>query len=210
MTVEVFAISNTVDSHRWRLEDKPPYDKPRQTKTNQATLSTIMPKQLKHFDAFTVSGLSIRTSNMDEANPKTAKIGQLWRDFFGRDLMNIIPNREPNTPIYGIYSGYESDHNGFFDVNASVRVSDVLDSENDERDDIIQQAASEFTTVTIEAGDYMAFTTTGEMPQRIIDGWGMVWAHFEGETTYKRRFTTDFEQYVDNDNVVIYIAVEKK
>ena len=169
-----------------------------------------MPKQIKHFDAFTVSGLSVRTQNRDESNPKTAKIGSLWRDFFGRDLMNSISNREPNTPIYGVYSGYESDQNGFFDVNAGVRVSDVLDSENDERDDIIQQAASEFTTVTIEAGDYMAFTTTGEMPQRIIDGWGMVWAHFEGETTYKRRFTTDFEQYVDNDNVVIYIAVEKK
>lgn len=166
-----------------------------------------MPKQLKHFDAFTVSGLSTRTTNIDESNPKTAKIGQLWRDFFGRDLMSIIPNREPNTPIYGVYSGYESDQNGFFDVNAGVRISDVLD---DETDDIIKQAASEFTTITIEAGEYMAFPTVGEMPQRIIDGWGMVWAHFEGETAYKRRFTTDFEQYVDNDNVVIYIAVEKK
>ena len=167
-----------------------------------------MPKQLKHFDAFTVSGLSARTQNRDESDPKTAKIGQLWRDFFGRDLMNSIPNREPNTPIYGVYSGYESDQHGLFDVNAGVRVSDVLD--NDEPLSETDTTINEFTNIDIEAGDYMAFPTTGDMPQRIIDGWGMVWAHFEGETTYKRRFTTDFEQYIDNDNVVIYIAVEKK
>jgi len=167
-----------------------------------------MPKQIKHFDAFTVSGLSVRTQNRDESNPKTAKIGSLWRDFFGRDLMNSISNREPNTPIYGVYSGYESDQNGFFDVNAGVRVSDLLD--NEEADVEASTTTNEFTNIDIEAGDYMALPTTGEMPQRIIDGWGMVWAHFEGETAYKRRFTTDFEQYIDNDNVVIYIAVEKK
>lgn len=169
-------------------------------------MTHTMTKQITHLDAFRVSGLSIHTQNRDEADPKTAKIGQLWRDFFGRDLIHSTPNREPNTPIYGVYSGYESDHNGFFDVNAGVRVSDVLDSSTEQTDD----DTHEFTTIDIEAGDYMAFPTTGEMPQRIIDGWREVWTYFAAnDSGYKRRFTTDFEQYVDEDNVVIYIAVEK-
>ncbi|TDR30731.1 GyrI-like domain-containing protein [Hydromonas duriensis] len=168
-----------------------------------------MSQQIVTFPAFTVKGLSVSSRNSDEMNPDTAKIGQLWRDFFGRDLISSIPNREPSTPIYGVYNNYESNQHGAFDLTAGVR---ILNTEAADAEDVALDAInSDLSVVTVEAGEYMAFETQGSMPQRIIDGWAQVWTYFEkGDSSYKRRFSSDFEQYVDESNVVIYVAVEKK
>lgn len=63
----------------------------------------------------TISGLKIRTKNADEMNPKTAKIGALWQTFF----TDAMPTLEP-TPLYGVYTNYESDARGEFDVLVGV------------------------------------------------------------------------------------------
>ena len=157
-----------------------------------------MTHQIKHFDTFKVTGLKTRTINTDEMNPDTAKIGQLWRDFFGRDLIGSLEARVPSTPIYGVYANYESDQHGQYDITAGVQVTANHELEDDRE------------TIDIVTGDYMIFETKGDMPQRIIDGWMAVWAYFDESTNYKRRFTTDFEQYIDEDTVQICIAVSKK
>lgn len=147
-------------------------------------------------DAFKVSGITVRTSNQDEQNPSTAQIGQLWKDFFGRDLINSVEHRILNTPIYGVYANYESDHHGMFDLTAGVKVS---------------EADPEFDTIEITGGQYMVFDTEGSMPDRIIRGWQEVWAYFDQkDLPCTRTYTGDFEQYVDDTDIKIFIAVQPK
>ncbi|MGL4767889.1 MAG: GyrI-like domain-containing protein [Formosimonas sp.] len=148
-----------------------------------------------HIDSFQVAGLPIRTTNAVEQSPN-GKIPQLWQDFFAQDLFGI-DERIAGTPAYGAYVNYESDDQGAYDVIAGVKVNAAPNTH--------------LQTVKIEAGDYMVFKTTGAMPQRIIDGWQAVWAYFaSSNATHERTYSTDFEQYVDEDDVAIYIAVKAR
>ena len=158
-----------------------------------------MTHQIKHFDTFKVTGLKTRTINTDEMNPDTAKIGQLWRDFFGRDLIGSLEARVPSTPIYGVYANYESDQHGQYDITAGVQVTANHELEDD------------LETIDIVTGDYMIFETKGDMPQRIIDGWMAVWAYFDDKNApFERLYTTDFEQMIDENDIKIFIAVKAK
>jgi len=66
-----------------------------------------------HVKSKTIIGLKVRTKNEDEMNPKIAKIGALWQDFFS----NIMPTPgETPAPLYSVYSNYESNVHGEFDV----------------------------------------------------------------------------------------------
>jgi predicted transcriptional regulator YdeE len=49
-----------------------------------------------HIDQFTVSGLTIRTSNSTETDPQKAKIGNLWQDF-----SQNLPAAEETATCYG-------------------------------------------------------------------------------------------------------------
>lgn len=150
---------------------------------------------LQTIESFQVSGLRIRTDNATEQTPK-GKIRALWSDFFAQDLFEI-PERIQGSPVYGVYTNYESDHTGEFDVIAEVKVTEA--------------PTTHLQTVTIEAGDYLVFETKGEMPQRIIDGWMAVWHYFaQADSPYQRRYTTDFEQTVDENDIEIFIAVKAK
>ncbi len=70
-------------------------------------------------DEFEVSGIVVRTTNENEMNPSTAKIANLWETFY----INASPKLPEKAKIYGIYTNYESDCTGAFDVIAS---SDML------------------------------------------------------------------------------------
>ncbi len=146
---------------------------------------------------FKVSGIGIRTANRDEI-PTTpySKIPDLWKAFFCDNIAASIDERIPDTPIYGAYTNYESDQHGYFDLVAGVKVAD--------------NAPEPMQTIEIEGGDYLMFPCGNEMPQAIIDGWQEIYAYFDGETPYQRRFSTDFEQYVGDNDVSIYIAVQFK
>jgi len=65
--------------------------------------------------------------------------------------------------------------------------------------------------VTIPAGRYLEFTSTGAMPAAVIDGWKQVWSYFAEPKAPKRSYTTDFEYYDPSDpsTVKIYIAVSR-
>lgn len=138
----------------------------------------------------TIKGLQIRTKNADEMNPETQKIAPLWGRFFAE----IMPTFEQSPPpLYGVYSDYESDASGEFDLLVG---SDVL------------KEAREIKSVTIEAGTYLVFPAKGELPQAIIETWGQVWAYFEAPSIdEKRAFKTDFELYTSETEAEIYIGV---
>ncbi|MBY0444290.1 MAG: GyrI-like domain-containing protein [Burkholderiales bacterium] len=145
--------------------------------------------------AFTVAGLTGRTKNSDEFNPTTARIARVWGQFFAGNLIEKIPSRLANSPVYGVYSAYEGDANGLYDLTAGVSVS---------------EGSTDFTTVNIQAGDYLVFEARGAMPAAVIQAWGNVWAYFEQNPQIKRSYQTDFESYIGPNEVHIYIGVAGK
>jgi predicted transcriptional regulator YdeE len=143
----------------------------------------------QHHDAFQVAGLVARTTNREEDDPATARIGALWRRFFSEQTYASTPNRTSDLHIFGVYSAYESDAHGAFDITVGVAVSDGAGS------------------VTIEAGDYLVFNGQGEMPQMVIATWQRIWQYFEAHPEIARRYRTDFEAYEGPDKVAIHIGV---
>jgi len=137
-----------------------------------------------------INGLQIRTKNADEMNPDTQKIAPLWGKFFA-EIMPTLGSNPP--PLYGVYSNYESDAFGEFDVLVGAELLEESD---------------EFKSVTVEAGNYLVFTAKGELPQAIIETWDQVWVYFEDPSIeVKRAFKTDFELYTSQTEAKIYIGV---
>src|SRR5262245_33317547 len=54
--------------------------------------------------AFTVAGLSVRTSNS-----RPDQIGKLWQEFYSRNIEAQVPNRKSKN-IYSVYIDYERDY----------------------------------------------------------------------------------------------------
>ncbi|WP_198088608.1 GyrI-like domain-containing protein [Variovorax sp. E3] len=143
----------------------------------------------QHHDAFRVAGITVRTTNRDESLPATARIGALWGRFFGEQTYASTPHRTADTRIFGVYSAYESDANGAFDLSAGVAVSEGEGS------------------IAIEAGDYLVFNGQGEMPHMVIATWQRIWQYFEAHPDVARSYRSDFEAYEGPDKVAIYIGV---
>lgn len=148
-------------------------------------------KLVKH-QAFNISGLMVRTRNTDEMTESTAKIGSLWQRFYQEYENNITAG----TNFYGVYTNYESDHNGFYDVIAGT------DQTNE------HHSASLFNHCTIAPGEYLVFSAQGEMPQTVIALWNEVWQYFERlPCDHQRAYTTDVEYYKNDTEIEIHISI---
>jgi predicted transcriptional regulator YdeE len=153
-----------------------------------------MSTEIKTVEAFSVMGFQARTTNAAEQNPQTGKIGGLWQQFFGSPLF------QPTAGVVGVYSQYESDAMGAFDVTAGAP-SDAI---------ALGTAPANTQTVRIQAGQYLVFRGKGAMPQAVIDAWGQIWQHFgQPRTDVARVYQTDFEQYIGADEVAIHIGVRQ-
>ncbi|MDC5707648.1 GyrI-like domain-containing protein [Vibrio europaeus] len=139
-----------------------------------------------------LAGFSVRTTNAKEQLAATAKIGQLWEVFYNQAL----PKLSPDSRIYGVYTNYESDCHGAYDV---VACSDALKSETE----------GGFVKTQIQEGPYIVFAAEGDFPKVVINLWEAIWNYFEADDcSYKRAYTTDFEFYKGAHEVEIYIAVK--
>lgn len=107
----------------------------------------------KEIASFIVKGFSVRTKNQDEMNPKTAKLPALWQQFFASELANT-------TSIFGVYSDYESNEDGFYTVTAGVSRETNNDNLN---------------AVTVLSGPYLVFEAKGPMPETVINVWKSIW-----------------------------------
>ncbi|MDP3559472.1 MAG: GyrI-like domain-containing protein [Legionellaceae bacterium] len=146
-----------------------------------------MPPTLEYVESFTVIGVSVRTQNSDEFNEKTAKLPGLWQQFYSSDLAN-------NADIFEVYSDYESDANGLYTVTLGVTADNT---------------PTEFSSITIQSGNYLVFQGSGPMPLTVMETWKKVWAYFEKEGgEYQRNFVSDFEAYNGADKVAIYIGIK--
>jgi len=139
--------------------------------------------------AFEVAGITVRTTNREENTPATARIGALWNSFYSEKMFASTPDRTSDTRIFAVYSAYESDVHGEFDVTAGVAVSGGV------------------SNLAIEAGDYLVFTGQGEMPGTVITTWQRIWQYFETHPDIARSFRSDFEAYDGPDKVSIHIGV---
>ncbi|MBT2322477.1 GyrI-like domain-containing protein [Variovorax paradoxus] len=144
--------------------------------------------QLQRHEAFTIAGLTVRTTNRDENDPQCARIGKLWTRFFDERAYER-PHRINDMRLYSVYSAYESDAAGAFDITTGVAVSDGP------------------ATVRIEAGDYLVFSGQGEMPQMVLAVWQSIWQYFERHPEVRRTYRSDFEAYSGPDQVAIHIGV---
>lgn len=141
---------------------------------------------VKQVESFIVTGLSLRTQNSDEFDEERAKLPSLWQQFYTSELTT-------NTHIFGVYSGYDSDANGYYTVTVGVESSHVQ---------------TQWSSVTIQAGDYLVFQGIGPMPATVVETWKQVWEFFEKNTEYRRNFISDFEAYSGSNQVAIYIGLE--
>lgn len=141
---------------------------------------------------FFVSGLTVRTMNSHELNLETAKIPTLWAQFFSHGIADKVPDRLADTPIFGLYSAYDSDASGFYNVTAGVSVA---------------RLNQDFTSIEIQKGEYLVFDAIGPMPAAVIQTWASIWKYFEQHPQVKRSFLTDFESYCAPNKVQIYIGV---
>jgi predicted transcriptional regulator YdeE len=132
-----------------------------------------MDYRIENIEPFDVVGIQIRTSNANAMET----IGPLWGRFFEEQLAEKIPGRVDDRTL-GVYSDYESDHNGEYTLMAGCRVKDDAPTpEGLER-------------IRVPAQEYVIITGKGEMPQVVWETWGKVY-----ETDIPRAFTTDFEVY---------------
>lgn len=146
---------------------------------------------VSEIDGFEVTGFVSRTTNADEMNPTSAKIGNLWDKFYS----NAASKLTDKSKVYGLYTNYESDFTGAFDV---IACSDTLSP----------QLLAESVKTNVPYGKYVTFSATGEMPQLVIDLWKDVWNYFASENCpHERAYTTDFEYYQSTNAVEIFVAV---
>ncbi len=83
-----------------------------------------MEPQLQRLDSFNVAGVTARTTNRDESDPQAAQIGSLWNRFFDERIYEKTPHRMNDMRLFGVYSAYEADAHGAFDITTGVAVSD--------------------------------------------------------------------------------------
>ena len=137
----------------------------------------------------TVTGLQARTKNADEMNTESQKIAPLW----GRFYSEVLPTLSEGATVYGVYYNYASDAQDEFDVLVGADTLEVTE---------------DMKSVELQAGKYLMFPVSGELPQAIIDTWMQIWAYFEDPSIDERRaYETDFELYKSADEVDIYIGV---
>lgn len=161
-----------------------------------------MQKELVSRPEIKLVGLSVRTNNKDEMNPKTAKIASVWRDFYELNVAEKIPDRTNKGVLISVYTEYMTDENGPYTYFLGEEVNSFED------------APIELDRMVIEDATYQRFTTsTGPMPKIVIDAWMRIWNMSPADFGGTRAYVADFEVYDErasdpaNAVVDIYIGV---
>jgi len=149
--------------------------------------------------AFNIVGISTQTSNANEITEQ-AKIPQLWDHFYQQNIAGKIAELK-NGNVYGLYSDYETDVNGNYNITLGVEVN----NDNIPADLVVKM---------IPAAKYLVFTSDkGTMPDVVIQTWQEIWAWF-ANSKVERTYTGDFELYDERcanpheSQVDIYIAIK--
>lgn len=104
--------------------------------------------KIVQLDEKQIKGISIRTTNANETNSETSKIGALYQQFDEK----VPVNYKNEARVYGVYYNYESDYSGEFSVLAG---SDQID----------KTLTGNLENVSVPSGIYMVFEAKGKVPQ---------------------------------------------
>ena len=162
-----------------------------------------MKKETVELGSLILVGLTARTNNRNEMDPKKAKIGSIAGSYWGNGTANEFKNRKNPGVTYSVYTEFESDEHGEYTYFIGEEVSSVD-----------QQDLSKFKVITIPEGTYQKFTAgPGKMPDIIINAWQNIWSMKKEDFAGKRTYLADFEIYdhraMDPTNAIadIYIGV---
>lgn len=140
-----------------------------------------------------VIGLTARTRNSDENMAQV--IGGLWQRFFGEEIYQAIENKQNDKSI-GLYSNYETDASGAYDVTVCCEVNKT--------ENLFIGTKSKI----ISAGKYAKFIIHGHMQKAVADFWAKLW-----EMPLDRKYSCDFEEYqsgTDMENAEIHVYISLK
>ena len=139
-----------------------------------------------------IVGLTARTNN--SAPDMGMVIGGLWNDLYQKGIYQKI-NNKANEKAVGLYSDYESDMAGDYDVTIGCEVK------------ITDNIPGNTVVKVIPAGKYAKFVVRGHMQKAVQQFWQELW-----KMKLDRKYTADFEEYqddcIDNAEVHIYIALK--
>ena len=158
--------------------------------------SRLASPRIVPYDGATVVGLGITTSNGAEIDAATGQIPGLWTRFYRDDIIGLTPRKkDPPVPL-GVYTNYESDHTGRYDLVIGVAV------------DPDAPIPAGFVRAAVPPGRYLLFEGTGELPNVVFDLWAAVWRYFsEPGSGHVRAYTTDFEVYPSEGIVQIHVSI---
>jgi predicted transcriptional regulator YdeE len=152
------------------------------------------PPQSAQVAAFSVIGLAVRTTNAREMSGQDGQIGPLWNQFMHGGATAIPGVIEPGT-IYAVYSHYDSDETGPYDLILGKSVQPG------------QEVPPAMKSISIPAARYLVFTATASSPDAIKAAWTQVYEHFAQHKKERRAFTADFEQY-SSSGTRLFIAIQ--
>lgn len=136
-----------------------------------------------------ISGISDTTNNQNELDENTARIPKLWDKYFNDGVYNKTFNKSEKGYMYGVYSDYVSNEEGDYKITIGIEVTKPKKA------------------IVIENEKYLVFSKKGELPDVVTDAWQDVWEYFDGEPNYERAYKIDFEKYVSEDEIEIYISI---
>jgi predicted transcriptional regulator YdeE len=163
----------------------------------------ILKKENCALPAINLVGITARTSNAEEFNPETAKIGATIQHYITGALYDKIQNRKTPGKTYCVYTEYATDHTGEYTYFIGEEV------------DALADVPDGLSTITVPEQSYAKFTTeSGQMPTVCINAWMDIWKMTPEDFGSDRAFKADFEVYderaLDHSNTVldIYIGIQ--
>jgi predicted transcriptional regulator YdeE len=144
--------------------------------------------------AFSVIGLTAKTSNQAEMSGSGGRLGPLWRNFMA-ETDQYLPGDPDRSTIFCVYTDYESDENGPYRVILGRSVSDSN-----------VQVPHGLERIDIGDAQYLVFKALDRNPESVQEAWSRVHDYFRSHPSHRRAFTADFDKYGPN-GVDLYVAV---
>ncbi|WP_459503302.1 GyrI-like domain-containing protein [Bacillus sp. C1] len=119
-----------------------------------------------------IYGKKVRTNNEN-----TEAIIKLWEEFLQLRLTGAV---------YGVYTNYESDFTGDYDLYIGT-----------------EEQLTEESSVIIPAGNYYIVEVDHNDPKGVFNAWIEIW-----NSDIKRAYKTDFEYYAKDGSIKIFLSVE--
>ena len=145
---------------------------------------------------------------------KDNNYGDYTLEWWSRDYAPVLGKAE-----YG--SGEKSFKDvaiGLEALGFHMRITTLQDTRYEDSDgigdwDVMDGIGVEVTkskhAIVIADEKYLIFKKVGELPEIVIDTWVEIGEYFENNSEFTRAFTIDFEHYTKENEIEIYISIEK-